>query len=343
VNSQTTIDTHRHYLPEALFEAFSNRTELPRMVAPQAGETGQIAVVDFGGAHRSPVLATMRDIDLQLAGMDEFEIDLAILAGTLPGVDELPLADAATVASACNDELADLCRAHPDRLRALAVLPMLDPEAAAAELHRAVGLGMVGAQIFSNVHGHDLYEDQYRPVFEAAAELDIPIRVHPTVRAGAGGLDSFSLRGTLGHVLDSSAAVLGLIFSGLFDRHPDFKLILPHVGGVLPYLIARCDYEAARIQPRLGAAMSATPPGEGIAKLFTDSACSSPESLGFAIDRLGVDRVMIGTDFPLWRLEVTAELVGDLALDQVAMDALLSGTASKLFGVEIGATQVGGR
>jgi hypothetical protein len=82
---------------------------------------------------------------------------------------------------------------------------------------------------------------------------------------------------TLGFLFDTSTAALRLILGGLFVRHPDFKLYLVHVGSLLPYILGRLDYEAARYKGAMGSLDVS--PSEHVNLLYTDSVCVYPPAL----------------------------------------------------------------
>jgi uncharacterized protein len=173
------VDVHAHYLPEALVEAFGRRTEIPRLVL-HGGEQ----LVDMGAGLAYPLFAPMVDTERQLELMDAHGIAISVLSVTPPGVDDLALSEAAAVARAANDELADVCGRSAGRLVGLAVLPTLSPATAAKELERAVALGLRGAVLYSNAGGRRPDEKAFRPIFTAAAELDVPLVLHPTMPVG---------------------------------------------------------------------------------------------------------------------------------------------------------------
>lgn len=300
------------------------------MIRTSDGVTG----VDCGSGHVAFVAPGMVDLGMHIERMDAHEIDLTILATPLPGVDGLPAPEAVAIARECNDELVAVCAGAPGRLAALALLPAQAPERAAEELERARSMGMVGGQIFGNVNGTEVYEDHVRPLFDAAAELDMPLRVHPTVREYGGVASGGPIRTTLGHVFDSSTAALGLILSGLFDRHPCFKLVVPHVGGVLPYLAGRADYEAGRFRGRLGAPAAIGAPSEYLACLYLDTACASPMSLRLAVEFSGAQRVMFGTDYPLCEERTALDVLAAADLGTETTRCVLGDSAVDLFNLK---------
>ncbi len=151
-----------------------------------------------------------------------------------------------------NDKLAAACKRHPDRLAGFAYLPMQDPQAAIDELERTVKqLGFVGALVNNHTEDGTMYDDQkFWPIFERAVELDVPIYIHPTYPAD--NLESHYKEGnfnTLAGVMMATAGwgwhsecglhVLRLFASGLFDKHPKLKIVIGHMGELIPYMLDR--------------------------------------------------------------------------------------------------------
>ncbi|WP_066366622.1 amidohydrolase family protein [Herbidospora mongoliensis] len=241
----------------------------------------------------------------RLAWMDDTGVDTQVLSIASPGTQPLPPQEAVPLARDANDFLADTVRRHPRRFAAFATLPMGDPPAAAAELERAVGrLGLVGAMIFPRARGVFLDRDVFRPVFAAAAELGVPLYLHPAVPPRAIGEDLYGgfddptgmLLTTAGwgwHA-ETGLAALRLILAGTFDRHPGLQIILGHWGEMLVPFADRADllsrdatYLERRILDYITGNLNVTAGG-----IF------SHRMLRQAVDVLGPDRVMFGADTP---------------------------------------------
>jgi predicted TIM-barrel fold metal-dependent hydrolase len=182
--------------------------------------------------------------------------------------------------------------------------------------------------MYSNVAGRSLDEPEFREVFEVAARLDVPILLHPTYPLSAKTVDAYALIPTLGFMFDTSTAALKLVLGGLYERHPDFKLIVPHVAGILPYLVGRIDYEASRFS--YGSAISASP-SEHLALLYADCVSVWPPAIALVTDFLGADRMMYGSDYPFWDPERGFEALAATSLDDSARAAISSGTADRIF------------
>src|SRR5207247_4147703 len=247
----------------------------------------------------------------------------AIVALPPPGVDRFDRDDGVAVARACNDELAVLTG---ERFAGLATLPLQAPADAAAELERAVALGLPGAQVWSNAAGAPL--DHLADLLDTAAALDIPLVLHPTLPVDSAALGDYGLLTTLGFLYETTTCAMRLIMSGLYERHPDFKLLVPHAGSLIPYLIGRIDYESRLF----GAAPDlSAPPSEYARRLYTDSVCLWPPALRLALDVLGPERVLFGTDYPFWEPAPGVETLEILAPGE--RDLVCSVNARRLFGV----------
>ena len=319
-----TIDVHTHYLASTLVAALERRTELPRISAGTQGRQ-----IEYGKGNIHPVLPAMGDVELRLREMDEQGIDIALLSINIPGVDWFPPSDGPAVARDVNDELADLVAAHPERFGALATLPMQAPEAAAAELERVMAAGFSGAMIYSNVAGTNLDEASLRVVFDAAAEFEAPLYIHPTFPLTAGTVDAYALIPTLGFMFDTTTAAVRLVLDGLFERHPEFRLVLAHAASLLPQLAGRIDYEAERHSGGRGAVQ--VDPSEHLRLIYTDSVCVWPPALRSAIELVGPQRVMFGSDYPFWDPARTFQTIQSAGLDEETLSGLFEANARRVF------------
>lgn len=318
-------DVHSHYMPAALVSALEARADSPRI----SGEGGR-RFIQYGQGSGHALLPSMVDIEAQLAEMETASIDHAVLSVNVPGVDWFPADDGVAVAREVNDELIALTEVHPGRLSAIAVLPMQAPERAAAELVRAVGGGLKGAIVYSNVAGRDLDQAECREVFDAAAGLDVPVMIHPTFPLSAAATDDYAMVSTLGFLVDTSMAAVRLIFGGLYERHPDFKLYLCHAGSLLPQLAGRADCECTRLA---GTGKLEALPSERFARLYTDTVCAWPAALRSALELVGPERVMFGSDYPFWEAQPATDTVSQAGLSPAVRSAIDAENAARLFGL----------
>jgi aminocarboxymuconate-semialdehyde decarboxylase len=214
---------------------------------------------------------------------------------------------------------------------ALATLPMQTADAAAAELGRAMASGFRGAMIYSNVAGRPLDDPELRVVFDTAARLEAPIFIHPTFPLTAKTVDAYALIPTLGFMFDTTTAAVRLVLDGLFERHPDFRLVLAHAASLLPQLAGRIDYEAERHANGRGAI--SVNPSEHLRLLYTDSVCVWPPALLSTLELVGPERVMLGSDYPFWEPERTFATIEAAGLEGELVTAIRSENARRLFGL----------
>jgi predicted TIM-barrel fold metal-dependent hydrolase len=187
------------------------------------------------------------DLKERFRMMDLFEDYVQIICLGAPPIEVFgPPPVSTDMARLANDGMAELVQKYPDRFPGfIASLPMNDPDGLLREATRAIkDLGSVGVQIFTNVLGRALTRPETMPLFDLMADLDLPIWMHP-----ARGADFPDYKGepkshyeiwwTFGWPYETSVAMAHLVFSGLFDRHPDIKIITHHMGGMIPYFEGR--------------------------------------------------------------------------------------------------------
>jgi len=202
--------------------------------------------------------AKLHDLtDMRLRAMDDGEIELAVLSATSPSIQGLKDSKAEVETSRLwNEYVARSIDRYKDRLRAFACLPMRYPDAAIEELLYAVkDLGLAGALI----NGYDdaggltpVYYDapEYLDFWKAAEALDVPVYMHPrtvpddreTTYKPYPELKSASW----GFHIETAEHVLRLIISGLLDKVPNLKIILGHLGEMLPFWCWRIDHRIQR-------------------------------------------------------------------------------------------------
>jgi predicted TIM-barrel fold metal-dependent hydrolase len=240
----------------------------------------------------------------RLARMAAAGVDFQVLSITAPGTQQLPAALAVPIARSANDFLAEAVRRRPDRFAAFATLPTPDPKAAAEELRRCVTkLNFVGAMLFPRTGPHYLDHSSYREIFAVAAELEVPLYIHPGVPLEAVSAALYSgfssatnlmlSTGGWGWHAEAGLAALRLILAGTFDRHPNLQLILGHMGEMLISFADRAD-----------ALTKTTHLERSVLEYITGNIYATPggvfshRMLRQNLDVLGPDRVMFAVDDP---------------------------------------------
>lgn len=231
-------------------------------------EKMQEVLPDTGPIKRWLNIPVLYDMDARMKMMDEFGEDYCqVISLSAPTIEYLaPPEESPALARLANDGMADICRAHPDKFPTfVASLPMNNPEASVKEMERCHGeLNAKAFQIFTNVNGEPLDLPKFYPVFETAARLDVPLFLHPA--RGPNFPDyltedksEFEIWWTFGWTYESSAAMARLVFSRLFDKLPEIKILTHHLGAMVPYVEGRVGYG----QDQLGSRT----PGDTLTKL----------------------------------------------------------------------------
>jgi aminocarboxymuconate-semialdehyde decarboxylase len=276
-----------------------------------------------------PITAHYYDPDVRLKAMDSRGVSVHALSLMPPMVYWADGALGLRLARLVNDAMAEAARVHPDRLVALATLPMQDPEAAVAEANRAVTqLGCRGIYLGTNIRGKELTDPSFLPVFEHIHALGVPVFLHPLNVIGAQRLTNYYLHNLLGNPFDTAVAAANLIFSGLLDRFPKLQVCLPHAGGALPYLIGRLNH-GWKVRQECRALKK--PPSSYLRRFTYDTISHAPESLDYLIKLVGADRVMLGSDYCFdMGYERPVEAVTALKLGRNDQQKILGGNAARL-------------
>ena len=327
------IDVHSHYMPRAVARSLEMRDEAPR-IFKREGET----IIEYGDRSAAPLSPVFFEPELILERMDESGIDHAVLSVTIPGVDWLGAEHGEEVAQAANEETAAIVARYPHRFSGLATVPLQAPERAAEVLRRAAALGLKGAMVYSNVAGGHLDEPSRRTFFDTAASLDVAIMLHPTYPLCAPSMAAGGMIEMVGFLFDTTTAALRLVFDGLYERHPDFKFIVPHAGSLIPYFVGRIDHFGGVQRPGSTGAITGAA-GEHIRKFYVDTVCESAAALHFCCDFFGVDRIMHGTDHPFWPMPLGPRLLDQLELSADDRAKIEAENAARVFQIQVAARE----
>jgi len=280
------------------------------------------------------VVAASPEADLRdrLAHMDEGSVERAVLSmsAATPYFDD---AEAAVRAARfLNDEHAARCRAHPARFSFFATLPMPHVDAALAELRRALEeLRAVGVTFTTSIRTRPLTDPAFAELFAELDRRGALVFLHPPGLACASPLIRESgLAWSLGAPIEDAVCALQLMQAGFPRRYPRLRIILPHLGGFLPFLRYRLDRGAERKFP------NDDPPSVQMRRFWYDTANGEPESLTHAVHAFGIDRVLWGSDYPYWREDSYRRAVDYLALTglpESELDAIRYENAAGLIGL----------
>lgn len=276
----------------------------------------------------------MFDIDARVRDMDAKGIDMRVLSLSAPNVYEWRGKRQVEAARYINDALAIICRAHPDRFCGLGSLPLDDIDASLAEIDRITGeLGMRGLAIGSNVGGMPLNHARFDPVWAKIDSLRLPVFEHPMFPANTEDMEEFELPLRVGLVYDTTTAAARMIYSGIFERYPNFPYIMGHTGGALLTILERLD-NGYRIFPDCRAHINRLP-SEYAKQLYYDSCSFYGPVLMMAHEIVGADHILWGSDDPF----IGADTAHVDALPVSAADRakILGGNAARLLGIKVSA------
>jgi aminocarboxymuconate-semialdehyde decarboxylase len=272
----------------------------------------------------------MFEIDQRLKEMDKKDIAVRILSLSAPNVYLWADADQVAAARRINDALAKICRQHPDRFIGLASLPLKDIESSLTELDRCIHeLGMKGVTIGSNIDGLQLDDPKFEPIWARINELRLPVFEHPMFPNNSTGLEGFELPLRLGLIFDTTLSATRLIYSGVFERYPDFPYIMAHTGGALLMALERLD-NGYRLFPDCRRYINKLP-SEYAKRLYYDTTAFGEEALSFALSVVGPYQVLFGTDDPF--IAADTSHVTKLPISAADKGQILGANAARIFGL----------
>ena len=279
----------------------------------------------------------------RLKSMDDAGISFQVLSNSGPGPDLVPGQSGVDMARETNDFLAKAIASHPDRFAGFAALPLQSPDAAAVEFTRAVKqLGFVGAMVHGTTEGRFLDHSSFEPVLATAEQLDVPIYIHPHIPPEPVRQAYFSdLPAGPGRVLETAGwgwhsetavHVLRMVIAGTLDRHPRLKLIIGHMGEMLPMMLARADKVFALDSGHLKRPISRTILDQ--VWITTSGIFDEPPFLA-ALLTFGIDRIMFSVDYPYSPDAMGREFLERIALAPADMAKLAHGNADALLKLKV--------
>jgi predicted TIM-barrel fold metal-dependent hydrolase len=332
------LDAFCHVLPQRYFD------RLQRISSERAANL----------LKRTAPIRSLWDLDERLRVIAPFGDYAQIISLAAPPLEALgEPAESAALARMANDEMAELVRMRPETFAGfVAGLPMGDVDAALTEVDRAVGeLGALGVQIYTHVNGLPLDDPRFEPLFARMAELDRAIWVHPARNSSWPDYPTerksrYELWWLFGWPYDTSAFMARLVFSGVFTRHPELKVITHHAGGMVPFF-------SGRVGPGMDSFGARTPeeerelveselderPIDAFRRFYADTAVfGAPHALRCAYEFFGAEHMLFASDMPFD--PVQGSFIRDTIADIEALEIsgaererIYEGNARELLGV----------
>ena len=268
----------------------------------------------------------------RLAHMDKAGIEIAVLSQTAPGIQAIAdSSEASAMASHANDALHAAIKQQPRRFRGFAALNLQEIDTACAELKRCVSeMGFVGALINGSTQGEYLDNPKVNPLWSTLEQLDVPLYLHPGLPTNQPASMVKELDGaTWGWSFDTATHALRLIVKGVFETHPNAKVILGHMGENLPFYLWRLDSRFASTRYRND--IGTTPSAVFRQNFFiTTSGVCDDAALQCSITTLGPERIMFSTDYPYEDIELAGRWIDQATIDPLAKAMICGDTARML-------------
>jgi predicted TIM-barrel fold metal-dependent hydrolase len=290
-------------------------------------------------ASSQALILSPANLELRLQQMDAHGIDVQAVCIT-PSYNYGADQDlAGRIVRRQNEQVAEMCNAHPDRFVGLGAVALQHPDLAVEQMDHAVKkLGMRGFEIDSSVNGVPLSARTFDPFWAKAEELGILIFIHPASVLGApprfpgnGFLDN-----VIGHPLETTVALSHLIFEGTLDRYPGVKICGAHGGGFLASYLGRSNH-CAEVSEACKPVQKKKPGDYFKQQLYCDSIVFTPEGLRHLVAEVGASHVLLGTDFPydigfphMGDSREVDSVLGVRELSNADQSAILGNNAAKL-------------
>jgi len=279
---------------------------MPKRYKDAVLRLGTLSASDMNSVIGTPMVY---DLDERFRFMDLYEGLSQVLTVASPPLEKIAgPPESIDLARRANDELAELVASHPERFAAgVAALPLSDTDAALEETDRAIReLKLKGIQLFTPVCDRPLDLPEFEPLFKKMAAYDLPIWLHPTRGDDYPDYRSeqrsmHGINGIFGWPYETTVAMTRLVFSGLFERYPNLKIITHHCGAMVPFFADRFDAMNRKMEQNRGRDPRITRPAvEYFKKFYNDTALyggSAALACGYAF--FGPERLLFGTDMPL--------------------------------------------
>lgn len=322
------VDIHAHFTPP----------EWIRVMRREGAQHGCHIEEDASGAlslqvgeSRPAILQPfLSDLPSRLRAMRDRGLDQQVLSPPMTIVTyQLDGLHGQAISRLFNETNAEVARGTPG-LIPVATVPMQSTREAVEELkYAALQLGIRMVEIGTHINGVNLDDEAFRPFFQCAADLGVLVQLHPHRVAAAERLSRYYMNNLVGNPMDTTIAATSLILGGVLERYPSLNICLVHGGGALPYLLGRVVH-GHRAVPTARAV-----PGDPelyFRRFYFDTILHDPSMLAFLRDRVGEERLLLGTDYP-YEMGETDPL---RLLKQAGLgdsDAVCGGNAARLLGL----------
>jgi aminocarboxymuconate-semialdehyde decarboxylase len=324
------IDCHAHILVPDVFEVTAPHS----MFVKSFADPGLSAEAKRNAKERTDfVLHRMSDVVERIDHMDQMGVDIQLLSSSL--VHQCSYfaepAESLRLERILNDHIAGVVAARPSRFVGLGGVPLHAPELAAPELRRCtLELGLKGVAISTMARDLEIGERALWPFWEQAEALGAVVYVHPAGNTGP-RFQKFHLWNSIGQNFEEAMAIASLLYEGVLDAFPKLRICVSHGGGYLPLSLGRVVRNYVE-KPSTRANMTKSP-AEYLRMLYYDSCVYEPQVLRHLIERVGADRVVLGSDYPVGETKPVEFVRDATGIDAADQDRIIRTNAATLLGL----------
>jgi len=280
------------------------------------------------------LMSRMSDVTERIVHMDAMGVDMQVLSSSLVQQSTYwaEPQESLRLERTLNDHMAAVVAANPKRLIGLGGVPLVAPPLAVSELTRCMReLGLAGVGISTTARDMELGDAALRPFWEKAEELGAVVYIHPAGNTGA-RFAKWYLWNSIGQAFEEAMAIASLMYEGILDAFPQLKICVSHGGGYMPYYMGRIarnylEKPATRVNMKKS-------PTEYLRMLYYDSCVYEPEVLEALVKRVGADRVLLGSDYPVGEPK-PVEFVASCVLAEEDKEKIIGLNAARLFAITV--------
>jgi aminocarboxymuconate-semialdehyde decarboxylase len=324
-NSSPVVDVHAHLVPLRLLEDL-HRGEVTFPGVDVQPHESTYRVAFNGGTPTRPVAPGLTDLGRRISWLDDNHVDVQVVGGWLDlfGYDLAP-EEGAEWSQLLTQAIRDTVVEEP-RLVPLGTVPLQAPKLAADALRQQRTDGLAGVMIATRAGNRDLDNGELTPFWEAADETGSVVFLHPGFGGASDRYHDFGLVNGLARLEDTTVTLARLLYAGIPAKYPNARIVVAHAGAALPFVLGRL------VRNHLMNQDSTHDPRESFAQLYFDSVVFDPDALGFLVNKVGADKVLLGSDypFPIGDLEPRT-VVGALEASTEQKAQIEGGNAQQLF------------